>query len=461
MLDIVVLCGGNGTRLWPISRSKYPKQFVKLIDEDYSLLQMTALRAKKLNPSSLIFIVNANYDFIIKKQLDDISLMDYKIISEPESKNTSPAIAIACNIFGDDSNILVMASDHIWDDDKFINLVNDGLKYINDGIVFFAIKPTNPNTEYGYIKFNGNKLVRFVEKPNYDNAVKFITDGTYYWNSGVFLFKNSIMKNEFNKKYPNMLECTKNAILKSVKTKTSLKLDHEEFGKVENISIDYAIMESYNNGYIVMYDGLWSDVGSYDSIHKYLPKDDNNNVANLNNVEMVNTYNCYIKSDNRLIATIGLNNTIIVDTKDALLVADINRCKDIKTIVSNLDTNHKQEKDVHLKEFRPWGWYETIDGNDHSGYKVKRIHVYPGMKLSLQSHTQRSEHWVITKGNGKVTIDDKYHILGVDEYAFISIGTKHRIENIGDNTLEFIETQIGEYLGEDDIIRYEDDWGRK
>lgn len=458
MLDIAILCGGSGQRLWPYSRHTYPKQFTNVINNKYSLLQITALRAIKLCPRSLTFIVNSKYDFLVKKQLDDISIQNYKIISEPVGKNTAPAIAIMCNMLPDDSNILILASDHLWDDDKFINAVNEGLDYVDNGIVFFAIKPTEPNTGYGYIKSNGNKLVNFVEKPTYDVAVQFINDGNYLWNSGVFLFNNLIMKNEFIKKQPNILECTKNAIDKSSKTITSIHLDSTEFSKVNNISIDYAIMESYTNGYVVKYDGLWSDVGSYDSIHKYLPKDNKNNVIDAT-VQLIDTENCYISSDNRLIATIGINDTVIVDTKDALLIADINRCQDVKLIVSKLgDINETRS---HLKEYRPWGWYETINGNDHSGYKVKIIHVYPGMKLSLQTHNHRAEHWVIISGTGKVTIDDNQKIISNNDYVFIPIGAKHRIENVGDSHLEFIETQLGDYLGEDDIVRYDDDWGRK
>lgn len=457
-MDICILCGGQGTRLWPLSRSRYPKQFIKLVHKDYSLLQITALRATKMNPKSLTFIVNSKYDFIVKQQLDEISLENYKIISEPYGRNTAPAIATICNLLPDDANILVMASDHIWDDDKFIQCVSDGLVQIADHIVFFAVKPTNPNTGYGYINFTGNKLNKFVEKPNYELAVKFVEDGNYYWNSGVFLFKNSIMKSEFNKKYGIMLDYTKNAIQKANQTKVSLHLDHDEFMKLENISIDYAIMEHYENGYIVIYDGYWSDVGSYDSIHAYLDKDANENVID-GKASLLDTHNCYIKSDNRLVATIGLKDIIIVDTNDAVLVANINCCQDIKTIVSRL--GDISERDSHTKEYRPWGWYDTINGNDFSGYKVKRIHVYPGMKLSLQSHQHRSEHWVIILGNAKITIDENTYISKVNDAIFIPSGSKHRIENIGQIPLEFIETQIGSYLGEDDIIRYEDDWNRK
>ena len=458
MLDIAILCGGSGQRLWPYSRLTYPKQFTNVINNKYSLLQITALRAIKLCPRSLTFIVNSKYDFLVKKQLDDISIQNYKIVSEPVGKNTAPAIAIMCNMLPDDSNILILASDHLWDDDKFINAVNEGLDYVDNGIVFFAIKPTEPNTGYGYIKSNGNKLINFVEKPTYDVAIQLINDGNYLWNSGVFLFNNLIMKNEFIKKQPTILECTKNAIDKSLKTITSIHLDSTEFSKVNNISIDYAIMESYTNGYVVKYDGLWSDVGSYDSIHKCLPKDNKNNVIDAT-VQLIDTENCYISSDNRLIATIGINDTVIVDTKDALLIADINRCQDVKLIVSKLgDINETRS---HLKEYRPWGWYETINGTDHSGYKVKLIHVYPGMKLSLQKHNHRAEHWVIISGTGKVTIDDNQKIISNNDYVFIPIGAKHRIENVADSHLEFIETQLGDYLGEDDFIRYDDDWGRK
>jgi len=457
MLDIAILCGGYGQRVWPASRRFFPKQFVNLVDKHHSLLQITALRATKLCPRSLTFIVNSKYDFLVKKQLDDISITNYHIISEPIAKNTAPAIATVCNLLPDDSNILVLASDHIWDDDKFVDAVNDGLNYVNDGIVFFAIKPTEPNTGYGYIKSDSNRLVNFVEKPTYDKAVQLLEDGHYSWNSGVFLFNNTIMKNEFIKKQPKMLEYTREAIDKSKQTVISVQLDPDEFSKVDNISIDYAIMELYDNGYVITYDGLWSDVGSYDSIHNCLPKDLNNNVVDAR-AEMIDTKNCYISSDGRLIATIGIKDTVIVDTKDALLVASIDRCQDVKTIVSRLgDIN---ETRGHLKEFRPWGWYETINGDDHSGHKVKRIHVYPNMKLSLQTHNHRAEHWVIIQGTGKVTIDDTQKIVTKNDYVFIPINAKHRVENIGTVPLEFIETQIGDYLGEDDIKRYDDDWGR-
>jgi mannose-1-phosphate guanylyltransferase/mannose-6-phosphate isomerase len=216
-------------------------------------------------------------------------------------------------------------------------------------------------------------------------------------------------------------------------------------------------MELYDNGYVVTYDGLWSDVGSYDSIHSCLPKDKDGNVVDAK-AEMIDTNNCYISSDGRLVATIGIKDTVIVDTKDALLVANIDRCQDVKTIVSRLgDINETRS---HLKEYRPWGWYETVDGDDHSGHKVKRIHVYPNMKLSLQTHNHRAEHWVIICGTGKVTINDTQKVVTKNDYVFIPINAKHRVENIGTVPLEFIETQVGDYLGEDDIVRYDDDWGR-
>lgn len=453
-LNVVILCGGNGSRLWPLSRKKMPKQFLKLTDSNLTLLQLTVIRAFKLNPASVTVVVNELYNFTVKQQLDELKLDQdincIKILSEPYSLNTGPAVAVASTLFKQTDNILILASDHVWEDNKFVEMIKEGEKLLSDNnIVFFGIKPKYPETGYGYIQTkDDNCLDKFIEKPNLDVATELFNKDNCLWNSGIFLFKNSSVY-QYN---PALFDYAK-TVVSNTDNKLTVTINKELFSKFDNISVDYAVMERCTDGKVVTYNSFWSDIGSFNALYDFNKTDKSNcNVS-------IDTENCLIKSTgDRVIATIGVKDTVIVDTPDALLICKKDRCQEVKNIVQLL--NGKSELTENKTEYRPWGFYTTLIGDDRSSYKVKKIVVYPEKKLSLQSHNFRYEHWVITVGEAKVTVGDSVCMLNSNEYVFIPNTVKHRIENIGSTDLEFVETQIGEYLGEDDIIRYEDDWNR-
>lgn len=458
MLNILIMCGGSGTRLWPLSRDSLPKQFLNITDEKLTMFQLTCLRAKKINFNKLFVICNNKHIFLAKQQLDDLSIENYKIIGEPFGKNTAAVIACASLLSNNNDNLLVLSSDHIWNDNIFIDSVKEGLNFCNESIVTFGIVPNYPETGYGYLNYSNNDLIKFIEKPNLEKAKEYLEDGNYLWNSGNFLFNNKIIIDEFLLNAKDIYESVQQVLQKSSIELNEFTLDPIAFENVRSESIDYAIMEMHTNGKVVPYDGLWVDIGSFKSIYSMNDKDSNKNVLN-GDIFCIDTTGSYVKSD-KLVATIGIKNLSIIDTPDVLYVGDIDRGQEIKNIVSILKKDNREEVKLHKKSFRPWGWYINIDGNDTNGSKVKRIGVYPGKRLSLQSHERRSEHWVIVKGKAKVQVGKDFHELHKNQSIYIPVGVLHRMENIGNEIVEFIETQIGDYLGEDDIIRYEDDFGR-
>ena len=458
-LNVMIMCGGNGTRLWPLSRKKLPKQFIKLTDKKYTMFQLTCLRAKKVNFNNLIVVCNKEHVFLAKQQIEELEIKNYKIIGEPFGRNTAAAIATACQICDPESKLLVMASDHVWDDAIFKECVDSGIKLVNDGIVVFGIKPSYPETGYGYLNFEGSNLIKFVEKPNINLAKTYLEEGAYLWNSGNFLFKNSIMINEFLENAKDIYDQVKLTLDQSGNLDSNeILLNSELFQTVRDESIDFAVMEKHKNGKVISYNGYWSDIGSFKSLHQHLDKNLENNVLD-GDIKCIDTSNCLIQSK-KLVTTLGVNNLVVIDTRDTLLIADKERSQDVKLFVKELNKEERSETIIHAKAYRPWGWYINIDGDDYSGSKVKRIGVYPGKRLSLQSHKKRSEHWVIVKGNAKVQVGEDFHLLHKNQSIYIPIGVLHRMENVGEEMVEFIETQIGEYLGEDDITRYEDDFGR-
>jgi len=460
MLNIVIMCGGNGTRLWPLSREKLPKQFLNLTSKEHTMFQLTCLRVKDLDYHELIVICNEQHMFIAKQQLEELNIKNYKLVGEPFGKNTCAAIATSCKLTHNESNLLIMSSDHIWDDKTFIESVNRGLQLVNDGIVVFGIKPSYAETGYGYLNYSGDNLIKFVEKPNKETAEEYLKSGNYLWNSGNFLFSNKMMTNELKSHANDIYEAVTNTLDNSGDlSKDEIKLNKEYFKDVNDESIDYAVMEHHKNGKVTSYEGYWSDIGSFKSLHDHLDKDKDGNVLD-GDIKCIDTTNSLIQSENKLVTTLGINNLIVIDTRDTLFIADKERSQDVKLFVKDLKKDNRDETIVHAKAYRPWGWYINIDGNDDSGSKVKRIGVYPGKRLSLQSHKQRSEHWVVVKGQAKVQVGEDFHLLHKNQSVYIPIGVLHRMENVGDEMVEFIETQIGSYLGEDDIVRYEDDFGR-
>ncbi len=466
MINIFIMCGGSGTRLWPLSRNKLPKQFIKLTDSDLTMFQITCNRVKNLNYEKLWIVSNIEHQFIIKEQLKELNITNYTIVAEPFGKNTAPVVALSCILVSKSkSKILILSSDHIFEDDKFCTCVENGFELINNGIVTFGIKPTYPETGYGYINYLKNDIIKFVEKPDINKAKEFVNNGNYLWNSGNFLFLSEIMQNEFKTYQKQMYDDLISLVYSSITKNNVLYLDTVKFSKInpDDLPIDVAIMENHKNGKVIVYNGFWSDIGSFKSLYEY--HQFNNNLDHHNNysngdIVSTDTNNCFINSDNRLVTTNNINNLVIIDTKDSLYIGDINESQNIKKIVKNLKENNRNEINFHSKVFRPWGWYINIDGNDYNGSKVKRIGIYPGKKLSLQSHNKRSEHWVIVKGTAKIQVGNDFHILHSNQSIYIPVTVLHRAENIGNDMVELIETQIGEYLGEDDIVRYEDDFGR-
>ena len=472
MTVFCILCGGSGSRLWPKSRELLPKQFLKITNKN-TMFQNTLIRINKIieqnnhDQHKIIIICNQSHNYLAKQQIQELNIKcDTIIISEPKGRDSAPAICIASLMTSKDNNTFIMPCDHVMDDDALAKLYNTSLNYIHNSIITFGIKPTHPETGYGYIKTdNSLKTIQFIEKPDYDIAKQYFDEKNYLWNAGIFLFKNENMLKCFEKYEPEIFNVCKSIVEKMDKETDMILLD-DSFINCRAISIDYAIMEPLCNDdeidvdkKTIPYSSKWSDIGSFNSLYEELDKDIHDNVKR-GDIKILNTTNCYIESDNKLITTIDVNNLIIVDTADALLICNKDSVQDVKKMVNQLKAEKRDEVVLHKTVCRPWGYYKTIDGNDTNGFKVKQIVVFPGKKLSLQSHNHRSEHWVIASGSAKVTLDTNELYLNKNDYVYIPVNSLHRIENIGDELLTFIETQIGNYLGEDDIIRYEDDYGR-
>lgn len=494
MIHFVILCGGSGSRLWPKSREKLPKQLLALTNE-HTMLQNTLFRIQTVvdrlriinsnsKEYSITVICNQDHSHIIELQLQEIQefvSIPIAIICEPKGRDSAPAICIASLLKSPEVNTFILPCDHVFNDDEFAKCCIQSLKYMDTSIVTFGIKPTHPETGYGYIQTNQEKdTIQFVEKPNLELAVEFLRQGTYLWNAGIFAFRNGLMIQCFEKYASDILEVCRETIEKTAfstdESNKSVTLASEPFVQCRAISVDYAIMEnlckdmdSVIDKKTLLYSYYWNDIGSFSALHdqlllSHLPKyeDETNYYQTIvkGDVFTLNTKNCYIESEKSFLSAIGLENLVIVNTPDALLVCNKNNTQDVKKVVEYLKKNKREEAVCHTKVFRPWGWYMNVEGNDYSGFKVKRIAVYPGKRLSLQSHNKRSEHWVMVRGDAKVQVGDEFIYLKKDQHVYIPIQTLHRIENVGTELLEFTETQIGEYLGEDDIIRYEDDFGR-
>jgi mannose-1-phosphate guanylyltransferase len=456
-LVVVIMCGGSGSRLWPKSRSLLPKQFLNLVDTDLTMFQLNCQNVESLNPKKYLIICNENHIHLTEKQLDDLNIHNYEIISEPKGRDTCAAISVASNLCDENDNLVILTADHIWDKDNLCDCIKEGLQN-QDCVTFIGIKPTYAETGYGYIHCENNKVISFKEKPRKDIAEEYFKNGHYLWNSGIFMFPNKIINKELNKHQKELNDGIILTIKNSEKKGKILKLNKEYFEKIQSISIDYAVMEKQENGKIISYNGYWCDIGSFEALYNHCDKDDNGNILS-DDTLVFETKNCHIDS-NKLVATIGIEDLIIIDDRDVLLIAKKDKTQMVKNVVKELEKRGRSEIICHAKVFRPWGWYINIEGNDNSGFKVKRIGVYPGKRLSLQSHNKRSEHWVITKGKAKVQVGMDFIELNINQHVYIPKETLHRMENIGEDIVEFIETQIGDYLGEDDIIRYEDDFGR-
>ena len=466
MIVPIILSGGSGTRLWPLSRKLHPKQFIDLVN-DTTLFQDTILRLPKDAANPLI-ICNEEHRFLAAEQLRQINKESNGIILEPIGKNTAPAIALAALKFinnGEDPLLLVLSADHLIQN---INTFHQSIKIAEklaekDKLVTFGIVPDKAETGYGYIKANIDntadyyKIQSFTEKPNQEDAQKYLDSGNYLWNSGMFMFKASIYLQELEKFEPEILSSCKKSCQTEYKDKDFIRLNNDEFYQCPEQSVDYAVMEYTKDGVVVPLDANWSDIGSWNALWDAKNKDKDGNVSE-GDVILDGVKNTYTYSSNRLVSVIGISDLVIVDTQDALLVANKKYSQNIKNIVNQLKKNNRPEADNHRKVFRPWGYYDSIDADD--GFQVKRILVNPGAKLSLQKHEHRAEHWVVVKGVAKVTCGDKTFSLKENQSTYIPKGEVHRLENTEEIDLEIIEIQTGDYLGEDDIIRLEDDYQR-
>jgi mannose-1-phosphate guanylyltransferase len=482
MILPVIMAGGTGSRLWPLSRELYPKQFLTVTGNE-SMLQQTVARLSGIEHAAPVLICNEEHRFIAAEQM---RLGGYKhggIILEPVGRNTAPAIALAAlqavnnAVAGEEPILLVLAADHVIENElAFKNAVEKALPFAENGqLVTFGIVPTAPKTGYGYIKrgairegrdTNGRDdaftVSEFVEKPDLETAQAYLDSGDYYWNSGMFLFKASRYLEELEKFAPEMLEVCQRAIAAPSQDLEFIRVDKAIFETCPDDSIDYAVMEPLclqgNDAAIVVpMDAGWSDVGSWSALWEVSIKDENQNVSK-GDVIAVNSSNSFLHSENKLIATVGINNLIVIETKDAILVADKNSVQDVKEIVNALKKAGRSEHQLHREVYRPWGKYDSIDSGarDH----VKRITVKPGEKLSIQKHHHRAEHWIIVSGTASVLNGEKTTLLTENESTYIPLGTIHALENPGKIPLEMIEVQTGSYLGEDDIVRFEDRYGR-
>ena len=469
----VVLCGGEGIRLWPLSRESYPKQYLEInSNESITFLQKTLFRLKKIatnqNP---ILICNEEDRFIVAEQIRQIGINAKSILLEPFRRNTAPAItaAIICAMKNDeDPTILVLPSDHIiQDEDKFIEVLENAKIYSDNGkIVLFGIKPTKAETGYGYIESKldidffsttGQEINRFIEKPDKFSAEKFIEQKRFLWNSGIFLFKASTMLDEIKKRAPSLYELCEKSLSKNLIDLSFQRLDKDVFEHCENISIDKAIMEHTNLGIVIPLDAGWKDIGSWQSMWEVGDKDENGNVI-LGEVYTENIRNSYLRGDSRLIVGIGLKNLIVVETEDAILVANQNQTQRVKHIVKYLNSIGKEEATTHKRIYRPWGNYTSIA--DGVNWQIKKIIVKPQESLSLQLHEFRTEHWIVVAGKALVEIEERKIILEVNQSTHIPRNSKHRLSNPGEEDLILIEVQSGNYLGEDDIVRFDDKYGR-
>ncbi|WP_281560865.1 mannose-1-phosphate guanylyltransferase/mannose-6-phosphate isomerase [Thalassomonas sp. RHCl1] len=464
----VILCGGSGTRLWPLSRKQHPKQFIKLTN-GFTMVQNTIKRLPE-NVQSPIFICNEEHRFIVAEQAREVSVEAKSILLEPVGRNTAPAIALAAITAlkeNKDAVLLVLASDHnIKDEEMFRQAAQSayGLA-MQDKLVTFGIVPSNPHTGYGYIKRGDElspqasqyKVSEFVEKPDEATAKTYVDSGEYYWNSGMFVFKASKFLSELKTFRPDIFEACERAMQDVADDLDFTRVNKAAFEACPDESVDYAVMEHTEHAVVVPLDAGWSDVGSWSALWEESERDANNNAIR-GDVLTESTTNSYIQASDRLVSSIGLDNIVIIDTPDALLVANKDDVQNVKGIVDKLKGLERSEYIHHREVYRPWGKYDSVDSGGR--FQVKRITVKPGAKLSVQMHHHRAEHWVVVSGTAKVRNGDKEFILTENESTYIPIGAVHSLENPGKLPLELIEVQSGSYLGEDDIVRLADKYGR-
>jgi len=461
----VILSGGAGTRLWPASRAMYPKQLLPLAGQ-HTMLQATALRSRGLTDASerCLVVSNENHRFTVAEQLSGVG-MQARILLEPEGRNTAPAVALAALLADSEDLLLVMPADHVIRNlDAFSAAVSAGLGAAATGkLVTFGIVPDVPETGYGYIRANpvdGNPVPvrQFVEKPDLATAEEYLASGEFFWNSGMFLFKAGAFLSELAEHAPVIATACRDAMADTNTDGDFVRPDRDVFLSSPSDSIDYAVMEKSSNAAMVPLDAGWSDVGSWSALQDVCEKDANRNTLE-GDAHVHNCEHTYVQAESRLVAAVGLKDVVVVETKDAVLVADREQSQDVKVLVDRLKAGDREEVSLGRQVFRPWGSYDSLENEDN--FQVKRLIVKPGAVLSLQKHAHRSEHWVCVKGKARITRNDEEFDLNVNESTYIAIGDVHRIANPYGEPAHIIEVQCGDYLGEDDIVRLEDNYGRE
>ncbi len=469
----VILSGGSGTRLWPLSRAMYPKQFIRFFsDKNPSFLGSALARLNsRIGFAAPILLCNNDHRFLVREELEQAGITPHAIILEPVARNTAPALAVAAiAALQADANavLVVMPSDHVIEDnEKFAAAVGRAASIAADGkLVLFGITPTEPHTGYGYIqkgtpidsrKTSAFTVANFAEKPDMKTAERYLSAGDYFWNSGIFVLHARTFLDEVRRFEPIIADAAAAAFAKSTDDLGFTRLDSASFAASPSISIDYAVMERTKAAAMLPLDVGWNDVGSWASLWQIAPRDDDDNHVTGDAI-LEDTTGCYIHADKSLVSTIGLRDLIIVDTPDALLVADKNRSQDVSAIVKRLKSSNRKEHEQHVRSYRPWGFFETL--NIGPRFQVKLLHVKPGGKLSMQMHHHRSEHWVVVHGTAKVVIGETEQLVRENESVYIFATQWHRLENPGKVPVEIIEVQIGSYLGEDDIYRTDDIYHR-
>ncbi len=465
----VILSGGSGSRLWPLSREYYPKPLLPLVS-DMTLLQETANRLDALpDLGDAVYVCNEEHRFLLAEQVAQLGKSPSTIILEPEGRNTAPALTLAALYLvkrDPDAMMVVMPADHVMTEpQQFVEAVKQGRANAEDGsLVTFGVVPAGPETGYGYIKraaeIEGSAaygVSRFVEKPDLQTAEQYVNDGNYYWNSGIFLMRADCWLAEIERFRTDILAACRKAMTQGKQDSDFFRVSQSAFQACPSDSIDYAVMENTDKAVVVPISAGWSDVGAWTALWDVCPRDDNNNVIQ-GDVIAEDTTNSFLVAQHRFLATVGIDDVIVVETADAVLVASKDKAQDVKKIVNRLKEMNREECKVHRQVFRPWGSYEGIDAG--ARFQVKRLSVKPGAQLSLQMHHHRAEHWVVVKGTALVTCGERVFHLHENESTYIPMGEKHRLENPGNIPLEVIEIQSGGYLGEDDIVRFEDVYDR-
>jgi len=471
----VILSGGSGTRLWPLSREMFPKQLLPLVGKG-TMLQETLARLQGVDGiGAPIVVSNENHRFLVAEQLRESGVTAQAIVLEPSGRNTAPAVTVAAmaaisgapegDRSANDLILLVLPADHVIGNvEAFQKAIVAGRAAANAGkLVTFGVVPTKPETGYGYIrraKGDGPAypIEQFVEKPDRETAQKYVDSGEYFWNSGMFMFKASKVLDELRTLAPAIYDACAQAFTAARKDLDFTRLPEKEFSASPSDSFDYAVMEKTRNAVVVPLDAGWSDVGSWSALYEAVPSDKNDNVT-LGDVLTENTTGCYLQSTSRLVAAVGLKDHVVVETKDAVLVAPKSKVQDVKQLVAQLKKQGRYETSLHREVFRPWGSYDSIDSGDR--FQVKRLTVKPGACMSLQLHHHRAEHWIVVAGTARITRGEETFLLEENQSTYIPLGTRHRIENPGKIPLHIIEVQSGTYLGEDDIVRFEDRYGRE